>query len=148
MNRSKVRIGLIVAICLGAVSVQLPAAEPATAPANRSALHKLSVEEFDAARKIDGAIVLDVRSPEEFAAGHVPGAINVPVTGKGSEAFDKKIADLPKDKPILVHCRSGPRATKACAQMAGKGFANLSLFPGGWVAWSEAGKPVVKGADK
>jgi phage shock protein E len=113
-----------------------------------AAVKKLSVDEFDKARQADGAVVLDVRSPDEYAAGHVPGAVNVPVTGKGSEAFDKAVAAIDRDKPVLVHCRSGVRSAKAVAKMREMGFAHLAEFPGGWVAWEGAGKPIEQGGKK
>jgi phage shock protein E len=139
------------ALCVAAVATPfaLPAraaeptpAAPATKPA---AVKKLSVDDFDKARQAKDAVVLDVRSPEEYAAGHVPGAVNVPVTGKGSAEFDKTVAAIDKDKPVLVHCRSGVRSAKAVEKMRAMGFVHLAEFPGGWVAWEGAGKPAEQG---
>jgi rhodanese-related sulfurtransferase len=117
---------------------------PATKPT--AAAKKVSVEEFDKARKEKGAVVLDVRSPEEFAAGHVPDAVNVPVTGKGSGTFEKTVGAIDKSKQVLVHCRSGVRSAKAVEKMSAMGFEHLVEMPGGWVAWNEAGKPIEKGS--
>ena len=52
----------------------------------------------------DGSVVLDVRSPEEFAKGHVPGALNIDINAPG---FASKVADFDKSKPILVNCHAG-----------------------------------------
>ena len=118
---------------------------PATKPAAPAA-RQVGVEEFDKARQAKDAVVIDVRSPDEFAAGHIPGAVNVPVAGKGSENFDKKVAAVAKDKTVLVHCRSGVRSSKAVEKMRQMGVAGIIELPTGWVAWSEAGKPVEQGA--
>ncbi|QOV89158.1 rhodanese-like domain-containing protein [Humisphaera borealis] len=113
-----------------------------------SAVTKSSPDQFDKARHEKDAVVIDVRSPEEFAAGRVPGAVNIPVTGAGSEAFDKRVAEVAKDKTPLVYCRSGNRSAKAVEKLKAMGFRSIIEMPGGWVAWSQAGKDVEKGPVK
>ena len=117
------------------------AAKPES-PSSKPASKKISLAEFDKARQEKGVIVLDVRSPEEFNGGHVPGAMTIPISGKGAEDFDARVKELPKDKPILVYCRSGVRSAKAVAKMQTLGFEHLADFSGGWIAWKEADKPV------
>ena len=114
-----------------------PAADGAKKP-----VPKLTVEEFDAKRKEKDAVVLDVRTPEEFKAGHVPGAVNIDI---GDKEFDKKVAALDKDKTYLVHCARGGRSAKAVERIrtAGK-LDKLFDFSGGMTAWEKAGKPVEK----
>src|SRR4051812_45781849 len=73
-----------------------PDAAPATKPA---AAKKLTLEEFEKARQAKGVIVLDVRSSTEFAHGHVAGAISVPISGPGSEDFEKRVSGIQRDKP-------------------------------------------------
>src|SRR4051812_28522480 len=75
---------------------------------------KVSVEEFDQMRKTDRAVVLDVRTPEEFNAGHVPGAVNLDVN---SPDFDKKLESLDKNKTYLLHCQRGGRSARAAEKM-------------------------------
>jgi phage shock protein E len=72
-----------------------------------------------AARKLvaEGALLLDVRTPGEFAGGHVPGAQNVPV-----ETLPGGAASLPKDKPVVVYCRSGARSARARGLLEQSGF--------------------------
>ena len=78
-----------------------------------------------------GYIILDVRTPEEFAAGHIPGAINVPNETIGSA----QIPELPdKDQLILVYCRSGNRSKQASEKLALQGYTNIVEF-GGISAW-------------
>ncbi len=65
-----------------------------------------------------GGLLLDVRTPEEFASGHLEGAVNVPV-----QALDAKWASLnvPADREVVVYCRSGGRSARARAILEGKG---------------------------
>lgn len=87
------------------------------------------------------AVVLDVRTPQEFDEGHLKGALLLDV--KDSEAFDKGIATLDKNKHYYVYCRSGRRSMKACEIMKKKGFSVTNL-DGGIIAWEKEKLPVVK----
>jgi rhodanese-related sulfurtransferase len=93
----------------------------------------------------EDAHILDVREADEFAAGHLPDAQNIP-TGKLVE----RIAELEKfkDKPIIVCCASGMRSNKACAELKKQGFEKLHNLAGGVDAWVGAGYPVKKGSKK
>jgi rhodanese-related sulfurtransferase len=72
-------------------------------------------------------IILDVRTPEEYAEKHIPNAINVPNETIGSE----EIAELPrKDQMILVYCRSGNRSKQAAEKMVALGYSNVYEFGG------------------
>ena len=74
-----------------------------------------------------GYIILDVRTPVEFAEKHIPGAINVPNETIGSE----QIPELPdKDQLILVYCRSGNRSKQASEKLAALGYTNIVEFGG------------------
>lgn len=75
----------------------------------------------------DDEIVLDVRTPEEYAEAHIPGAINVP----NEEIGEEPIAELPdKDQIILVYCRSGNRSKQAAQKLADQGYTNVVEFGG------------------
>jgi rhodanese-related sulfurtransferase len=97
-------------------------------------------QEVDAAHfnkhRSDGAVVLDVRSPEEFAKGHVPGARNIDINAPG---FASKVADFDKSKPILVNCHAGSRGAIAAAELAKLGFKTICNLEGGLSAWEKAG---------
>lgn len=69
------------------------------------------------------ATIVDVRTPEEFAAGHVAGAVNVDVQ---ADDFDARIAELPTDGAYVVYCRSGNRSAQAVERMRDLGFADLT----------------------
>ena len=86
-------------------------------------------------------VVLDVRTPEEFARGHIAGAKNVDF--KAAD-FAEKIGALDKGKTYLVHCAAGGRSSQTLAAMQGKNFAALYHLNEGFKAWEKAGKPVEK----
>ena len=76
-------------------------------------------------------IILDVRRPDEFAAGHIPNAINVPNESIGTA----EILELPdKDQLIMVYCRSGRRSKEASAKLVKLGYTNIVEF-GGILDW-------------
>ena len=79
----------------------------------------------------NGYIILDVRRPDEFAAGHIPGAINVPNETIGTA----DIPELPdKDQLIMVYCRSGRRSKEAAEKLVKLGYTNIVEF-GGILDW-------------
>ena len=72
-------------------------------------------------------LILDVRTPEEFAQGHIPGAINIPNEDIGTEPIEA----LPrKDQPLLVYCRSGNRSRQASQKLADQGYTKVLEFGG------------------
>lgn len=78
-----------------------------------------------------GYIILDVRRPDEFAAGHIPGAINVPNESIGTA----EIPELPnKDQLIMVYCRSGRRSKEASEKLVKLGYTSIVEF-GGILDW-------------
>ena len=93
----------------------------------------------------DGAVVLDVRSPEEFAKGHVPGAVNIDINAPG---FATKVADFDKSKPILVNCHAGSRGAIASVELAKLGFKTVCNLEGGLAAWEKAGNEPEKPANR
>ena len=129
-------IGLI--LLIGLMAAEKPATAPATRPAGR---RDVGVEEFEKLWKDKKGTVLDVRTAKEFEAGHIPGAVNIDVN---SRDFDKKVAELGKDKTYLVHCASGVRSVRACEKMNRMDFKQLINLQGGIKAWEKAGKPEEK----
>lgn len=78
-------------------------------------------------------ILLDVRTPEEFTSGYIPGAINIPL-----QELDQRLSELPQDIDIVVYCRSGNRSAQAVTILSNNGFDNVSDM-GGIIAWQQAG---------
>ena len=85
--------------------------------------------------------VIDVRTPAEFAEGHLDGAVNIDVS---SPSFAKAIAQLPTDGEYVVYCRSGNRSAQAVSQMKSLGFTNLTDVGGVQSASAATGLPVVQ----
>lgn len=83
--------------------------------------------------------LVDVRTPQEYEAGHIPGALNIDVR---SADFDTQVAKLNKKKPVAVYCRSGVRSRIAASKMAGMGFTVYNLEKGinGWNGETVKGK--------
>ena len=86
-------------------------------------------------------VVLDVRTPDEFKAGHIKGATNINFRDK---EFADKIAKLDKSKTYVIHCAAGGRSGNACQQIKTMDFKNMLHMNEGFNAWTKAGKPVEK----
>jgi rhodanese-related sulfurtransferase len=86
--------------------------------------------------------VLDVRTAEEFVSGHVPGAVNIPYDQVAS-----RLAEVPKDRDVVLYCRSGRRAQLAAAVLADNGYGRLGHLQGDMPAWAGEGRPVEKPRD-
>ena len=92
------------------------------------------------------AVLLDVRTPDEFATGHVPGAQLIPLGDLDPSAFLRQCGTT--DQPIYVLCHSGSRAGKAIDKFQQAGFQGCVLVEGGTQAWIAAGLPVNRSAGK
>jgi len=88
----------------------------------------------------DEAIVLDVRQLGEFAEAHVPGATHI-----SSGRLRSKIADVPKNKPLLVMCARGDRSGSAASVLSALGFKNIASVPEGFDEWRAHGLPIESG---
>jgi rhodanese-related sulfurtransferase len=92
------------------------------------------------AKKDPSLFVLDVRTPKEFAEGHVPGAVNVPYDQVASQ-----LAQIPKDKDVVLYCRSGRRTALAGEVLKANGYSKLEHLQGDMQAWLKDGRPVEGG---
>lgn len=102
----------------------------------------LSPADAHAAITKNGAgTVVDVRSSREFAGGHVPGAINLDMSGP---EFRELLEKGDKEGEYLIYCQSGKRSAAAAAVLEKAGFKNIGQIDGGFSAWSRAGLPVEK----
>lgn len=98
------------------------------------AFHNLTPAEFSAGLRQPGGLLLDVRRPDEFAGGHLPGAVNIEVTAPD---FGQRVAALDKTQPLYVYCRSGARSATAAKQLAAAGFGPVHNLLGGVLDWPE-----------
>ncbi|MEI6713974.1 MAG: rhodanese-like domain-containing protein [Verrucomicrobiota bacterium] len=85
--------------------------------------------------------VIDVRSPEEFADGHIQGAKNIDIL---DDKFESGLSALDKTQPFLVHCASGGRSTRSLEVFKKLGFSHIYHLDGGVNAWKAAAQPLVK----
>ena len=100
-----------------------------------------SLDTLGATRMINDtqALVLDVRAPGEFEAGHLPNARNIPLA-----ELDKRAGELPAGRPVIVCCATGTTSAKAASSLRKAGRQDVFNLDGGLNAWRQAGLPVVK----
>jgi hydroxyacylglutathione hydrolase len=95
----------------------------------------------DLAPRLDGVTVIDVRNATEFAAGHIPGALHIPLGHLADRA-----GEIPPGRPIVVQCQSGGRSSIAASVLEQRGVENVMNLSGGITAWAAAGLPIDKAA--
>lgn len=100
----------------------------------------VSVEEFQKLIAQEGALV-DVRTPGEYAQGHLENATNINIF---ASSFNEQVSKLDKNKPVYLYCKSGGRSAKAMSQLKGLGFTKLYNMVGGYSGWSARGLPTTK----
>lgn len=92
-----------------------------------------------------GATIIDVREPAEYAKGHIDEALGIPL-----DTLDKQLKQLAadKDKPIIVACNMGSRSPAACKKLIQEGFKDVYTLKGGMQAWEEENFPIKKKSKK
>ena len=88
-----------------------------------------------------GAVLVDVRTPDEFSEGVIKGAINIDYR---DPSFEKKISSLDKDKPYFLYCLSGKRSGEAAKQMQSAGFKTIYTLADGYQGWTDKGLETAK----
>ncbi len=96
----------------------------------------VTVEQLSTPSK-NGVALLDVRGAGEWGAGHIPGALHLPV----AELLGR-LDEIPRGRALIVHCQSGARAAIAASLLRAQGFEDVRLFRGGFAEWRAAGQPV------
>ncbi len=82
-------------------------------------------------------MLVDVRTKSEYTDGHLPNAINIPLN-----ELDKRMNEIPTDKPIIVVCASGNRSKSGASKLVSAGYTNISNLKGGTMRWMMSGKPI------
>lgn len=102
------------------------------------------VDASSAAESVDqpGTVVLDIRTPQEYAEARIDGAVNIDFYATD---FADSIAELPRDASYVMYCRSGNRSAEAAKLMKDLGFEDVSELDGGILSWANAGLPMVSG---
>ena len=115
----------------------------AVTPSNLGTIKKVSVADFETI--LETATLVDVRTPEEFAEGHLEGAVLINFKKR---TFPDYINAIDKDKPVAIYCRSANRSGKAALIMQSLGFKEVYDLDGGYKAWNAVAKQVVKTDNK
>ncbi|MBI3784224.1 MAG: rhodanese-like domain-containing protein [Deltaproteobacteria bacterium] len=132
MRRTVGFVSSLILLCTAVLTTSCQHAEVSTA----------SIAAADLAQRIrSGAapVILDVRTPAEYSAGHIPGAINIP-----HSELATRLAEIPASKSaeIVVHCQAGGRAAKAESTLTQAGYTNVRDLQGHMGGWVQAGFPV------
>ena len=85
---------------------------------------------------LEDVTVVDVREPDEFAGGHVPGAVNIPL-----QSVPENLDSFDPDKPVYLICQAGMRSERAASYLDARGFDTVNVL-GGTGAWASAGLPL------
>lgn len=94
----------------------------------------LPPEEVRTLNEQDEITVVDVRGPEAYAEGHIPGAINIP-----SNELDQRVNEIPEGKQLILVCQNGPVSRRALETVRDAGFEDANNMEGGMSAWEDAG---------
>ena len=126
------RLNTLLIACVIAVLVPTWVAAAAPGPVSSEVLWS-QIESSTA------TLIVDVRTPEEFAGGHVPGAINVPI-----DDLQSRLAELAPHRQtgVVVYCERGPRAGYAVSILEQAGFSNIRYLKGHMALWRSKGLPV------
>lgn len=106
-----------------------------------SSVNQLTPAQFAEVIENPEVVILDVRTPTEFEAGHIDGAINLDIH---SHEFQVQISVLDKAGHYAVYCRSGNRSSYACQDMADIGLTNIDHLENGIIAWVDKNYPVIQ----
>lgn len=143
-------IGLAVLSSCGAkvdmdVEVSTSTDEVKAEEQDKTVYKNVNTTEFAKLATEGNGLLLDVRTDEEYEAGHIEGAKQIDYYG---DDFDAEVDKLDKNTPVYVYCRSGGRSGKTMEMMKDKGFTKVYNLDGGMLAWEKAGEPVEKGSDE
>jgi rhodanese-related sulfurtransferase len=127
-NRAGLQLASLVLALVG-----VPAADSPGSPAQEISAQQARSQAGD------GLVFVDVRTPEEFASGRVPGAVNIPV-----KQLPSRLAELGKDDRLVVYCERGTRSAVAVDTLLQAGYTNVSQMTGDMVGWRAAGLPIEK----
>ncbi len=131
---------LVVAGGLTGCSASTSASSPATA-SDAGGPARVGTGEFATVIEQPGTQIIDVRTPEEFADGHIAGAVNIPVQ---QPDFATRIAALDPNTTYAVYCRSGNRSQPAVAAMEEAGITTIYELDSGTKGWTAAGQPLTR----
>jgi phage shock protein E len=127
----RIRTIAIILLVLLAAPVFAESEAPSEAPS-------IAASELSARRASGVApVVIDVRTPEEYASGHIPGALNIPF-----DQVARRISEVDAPHGVALYCMVGPRARKGETALLSAGYTSVLHLEGGLAAWQAAGLPV------
>lgn len=103
-----------------------------------AAMERIRPQQYQADFVQSGAahLLVDVRTPEEFNSGYIPGAVNIPL-----QSLQQRMSEIPQDQPVVLYCRSGNRSATAAQMLARAGYEEVYDL-GGIIDWQSQGLPV------
>ena len=123
----------VIAVALGACL--------ATSAVAESEVHSIAPVDLQARRDAGTApVVIDVRTVEEYATGHIPGAVNIPY-----DQIADRVSEVDAEHGVALYCMVGPRARKGEAALLESGYTSVFHIEGGLAAWQASGLPVERG---
>lgn len=126
----RIKTGLLLLMIFGLTSCLKPKTE---------GIEVLNADQFEQKLQMEDVQLVDVRTADEFAEGHLPNAINIDING---DEFELQTAKLDKEKPVMVYCKMGGRSAKAASKLKEQGFKNITDLDGGITSWKEAEKNI------
>lgn len=118
------------------------AADRATAPPAASDLaESIDVATLARVKEQADVVLIDVREPDEYAEAHIPGVTLIPLGD-----VPDRVAEIPKDKTVILTCRTGNRSGQAATWLRSQGYSDVHNLQGGILAWQKAGLPTESGA--
>ena len=108
--------------------------------AQKAEVEKLNLEDFEKKISVNNVILLDVRTAEEYKAGHIKGALQA--NWNNQKEFQERIKYIDKSSGVLVYCAAGSRSTAAATWMLSNGFNQLYELNGGFSNWKKKGMPI------
>lgn len=100
-------------------------------------VRQMGPAELEAEWRAGAVTVVDVRAPGEWEAGHLPGVVNIPLG-----ELPERLAEIPADRPVVLHCQGGGRSSIAASLLQARGLADAVNLAGGFTAWRAAGLPI------
>ncbi|MDX8391924.1 MAG: rhodanese-like domain-containing protein [Mariprofundaceae bacterium] len=130
---------LIVLLCMPWVADAEGMTKPTATIYEKTSVTQAYIAWKDTGNVSQAVTFLDVRTVEEYASGHIPGAVNIPI-----QSLARQMKNIPEQGVVYVYCEAGGRAARASAMLVGAGFGNIKLVPESMRGWRAAHYPVEK----
>jgi phage shock protein E len=130
-SRVFIALGVILALAAVGIALALNAEQPAVM--ELIGPHEYQAQFAEAGRS---HLLLDVRTPEEFAGGHIPGSVNISL-----QTLAQRLDEIPRNQPVVIYCRVGNRSAEAAEILQTAGYREVYDL-GGIVGWAARGYPV------